>query len=507
MNRIDDAMKRYALTQEIIENGIELVRVSDSPGARFDSAVRKLVLHTQSEPPDYWMDLVGCARAVRGRLITQPQPIEFNPSIDSGVSDLIKESSRLKHRVSHESSQIIRELAKSAEDLLSSAPPVSEILLESIRELGPEKCVIVAANSAAVAGLDRWLRKHGVSVASVGQLQRDGMFVSQAYAVGPPRFFPSSLVTAPITAALTYLFPSWFTDRSIPSSALASHAEGGIQIRPRFYSVGDASKSDEVITYGAISEADLIPQPIWSTPPVTLKRARPGEVAARRVLLSGGYSMFLDDGDRIRAVDPTQQPGGRISYTHVDSVKIDTYLLLRDGATDRQASYDAALALMGARRDDVASTQAEWKNKLQARLNRLGETRALSQLAALGLTTLDRVEAWIDPTLARPKSDRDFALLLEWLDIPLQPTFRLATDLARKRARASANIAAQLEDAVDAMDVSVLERDGHVRLAAKSTGFRGALATRVLAISPNIEFVQRHEARVLMQDRGAKWLE
>ena len=71
----------------------------------------------------------------------------------------------------------------------------------------------------------------------------------------------------------------------------------------------------------------------------------------------------------------------------------------------------------------------------------------------------------------------------------------------------SAEIGRQLEAAVSAADLSALETTGNLSLDVKTEGFRGILATRVLAISPYSEIVSRHDARVPFEDRSGQWLE
>ncbi|NNH75578.1 hypothetical protein HLB23_37985 [Nocardia uniformis] len=115
--------------------------------------------------------------------------------------------------------------------------------------------------------------------------------------------------------------------------------------------------------------------------------------------------------------------------------------------------------------------------------------------------------AWTEPMLGRPQSNRDFELLLQWLELPVHPTYEHATALQRKRAQASVRIAEQLEQAFGAADMSALERDGYLRLELEARGFRGIRATRVLSIAPYVEIISRHEVRILTKHRGAKWLE
>jgi hypothetical protein len=73
--------------------------------------------------------------------------------------------------------------------------------------------------------------------------------------------------------------------------------------------------------------------------------------------------------------------------------------------------------------------------------------------------------------------------------------------------QASANIREQLEAAFGNADLSRLEREGHLSLDVQEEGLRGLVATRVLAIAPFTEIVNRHDARVPFEDRSGQWLE
>lgn len=228
---------------------------------------------------------------------------------------------------------------------------------------------------------------------------------------------------------------------------------------------------------------------------------------ARKILLSGNLAMWLDDGERIRSLDPWQPAGERVTYTDVTAVREGTYLLLRQGPTERGALHQAALAGLGPRAKAVANTQEKWKQLLAQRLQQHGYRWVVKDLRAAGIKTADRARAWTDPSLVRPKSDRDFELLLKWLGIKIQPTFGHASLFRKMLYQASAEIGRQLEAAVSAADLTELESTGHISLDVRAEGLRGILATRVLAVSPFTQIISRHDARVPYEDPGGQWLE
>jgi hypothetical protein len=504
--RLEAVASRYARSVSLIASGVELDRVGDPPSARLNVAIRRIVLLAREDGSDLWDDVLGSARVVRWRLLTQPLPVKFGVAVQA-AADVATEVDRLRRSVHDEAQNALLELAAAAEATAAADPVVGGVLLESIQEATAEACVVIAASEAAAAGLESWLGPLGFRTRTASQLIRNQLFTEFGYAVGPPRFFPAALVTAPVTETLNFIFPAWVGDRSLPRSLFAEYAEGAISFASKEFHIGDATEPVGPASARAVDEIELLPQASWHTPNGS-REPEADEVAARRVLLSGGYSMWLDDdGEWIRTVDPSSPDGGRVVNIDIEEVRPGVYLLLRDGHTERSALYEAALGLMGSQAEVIAAAQAEWKGALRARFVQFGRAVVVRELAQAGVKTLERVEAWVDPLLVRPRSDGDFEKLLEWLGLAVQPTFDLATTLRRMRMRASVEVGNQLQRAVAVADMSRLERDGHLRLELPSEGFRGILATRVLSISPFVEVIPHHDARVPMPDRSARWLE
>lgn len=507
MNRLEATAARYARSAGLIRNGPELDVVGDPIGSRFNAAARRLILLRRDDLSGLWDDVVAPTRALRWRLLTQPQPTEFGASVQEASTEVAARARDLRAAVSLDEQRLLAELASAAEAVASTDPAVGGVLLDLITEATAGACVVVAATGAAAAGLANWLSPQGFRVRTVAELLREQLFVECGYAVGPPRFFSSSLVTAPTTECLNFVFPAWYTDRKLPRSPLAARAEGGIRIRGKEFLIGDTSEPEDARGENGVEE-DLLPQAAWISPDAPPREPGPDEVTARCVYLSGGYRMWLDDdGEWIRAVDPSQPGGARVVNLDIEEVRPGVYLLLRDGQTERGALYEVALQLMGPQRKAVEDSQAAWKGALNDRLERLGRPTVIRQLADAGVRTLDRVPAWTEPLLARPRSNQDFERLLQWLRVPIHPTIELATALRGVRIKASNKIGDQLEAIVASADMSRLERDGILRLQLEAEGFRGIIATRVIDVSPYAETIPHHEARVLHPDRSLTWRE
>lgn len=504
MSRIDALNHRYATSASLTRNGVEIVAVGDPAGARFNAAVRRLMVLVRDEGVTYLDDLVGAANALRWLRITQPQPTELNPNLEHLASEVVKLAGRLRGAIGEQS--LLDELASSANVLAKTDSEVGSALLRSIDEVGADICIVVAASRPAAARLESWLCDYGVLALTAGDLERDQPERDQAYVIGPPRFYGSSLVTAPVTEGVSFLLPSWFGDRSVPRSTIAPYAEGAICIQARVFPEGDTTEPVIDLLGGSEDEDEYLPRPVWGNRRDDDREPTSEEVAARKLLLSGNLAVWLDDGNRIRSLDPDQPVGERVIYTDVSAVRPGTYLLLRQGETERSALYQAAIARLP-RGDAVDRAQVAWKHLLAERIHEVGYGRVVRQLRDAGVKTADRARAWTDPNLIRPTSDQDFEILLRQLGISVQPTFGYATMLRKALYLVSAEIGKQLEAAVSSADLSELDITGHLSLDIKTEGFRGILATRVLFVSPFTEVVSRHDARVPFEDRSGQWLE
>ena len=502
MTRIDALSARYSAVKSLVRYGAEIVAVDDPAGARLNIAVRQLLLVVHNDDPDIWNDLLGAVKALRWRRVTQPQPARLNPATQDIARRVEQEVECLRDAVANRA--LLDEVRATAAEVAESDSPVGSVLLRSIEEVGASTCVVVAVNKPAQVAVEDWLADHGALVVTPGELEPALPRVDLAYAIGPPRIYNSALVTAPVTSEINFLMPAWFADRTVPRSTIAPYAEGAVVVASRVLTEGEVSEPG---LGEAEVEDDFLPEPLWATRQFLDRELTSDEVEAQKVLLSGNHAIWLDDGQRIRSLDPAQPAGERVTYMQVDAVRAGTYLLLRQGETEHGALYREALSLFGRQAGAISGTQHAWKNRLRQRLAELGHRDVVSQLEAKGVRTAERARAWIDPNLIRPNSDHDYKCLLDWLDIPLQPTFGHATKLRKRLYQASANIREKLETAISATDLSDLEPTGHLGLEVQTEGVRGILAARVLAISPYSEIVPRHEARVLFEDRSGRWLE
>jgi hypothetical protein len=504
MTRIHDVIRRYTACRSVLKHGVEIFAVGDPAGAQLNATVRRALYQIGDDGGSAWDNLLRATNAARWRRMTQPQPNAYSPALNEAVSGVLREATLLRGFVGDES--LLDQIAAAAAAVRDTDSPLAAELLRSIDEVGADQCVVVASMDPARTGLHRWLEQFGVTVVVPSELDNLPSDVEQSYVVGPPTFFPASLVTAPATEEITFVMPAWFGNRSVPTSSLAAHAEGAIAISARLHLIGDVAEPVSGVPDEAEIEDTFYPQPVWGRR-TSDREPDSDEVEAWKVLLGGGLGLWLDDGERIRSLDPRQPEGDRVSYEAVDDVQAGTYLVLREGATERGAMYDAALAAVGQRATSITATQERWKQLLADRLAGDGARRVVAELKTRSVRSATRVRAWTEPTLICPRHEEDFAALLEWLGLPLEPSYSNALSLRRALYKASADLRQELEDAVGQADLHALKRDGFMHLELRREGFRGMIVAKVLARSPFTEVVPRPQTRVPFLDGGARWLE
>lgn len=506
MNRIKALNRRYVISSRIdgaSAGPVVVEAIPDPAGARFDQTLRNIIVSLGEDTVSF-EELLSPAKALRWKRLFHAQPVTLDVRLQVLAERVIEQCSLMEGALDD---QLRDELSKAAEGVVGNDSGFSDELPAWIDDVGAEECVVVAAHRSDVVELREWLERDGLQVLTAREALSAVSNRSQMYVVGPPVFYPRALATAAVTDEISYLVSDWFRCRKLPRSSFAEFAEKAVDVKTR------VRESDAValVNHPAMEQGDVIeeyvPQPIWGTAGTVTRGPNSDEALARKLYLGGGFAMWLDDGQRIRSLDPSQPVGERVAYMDVESVTEGSFLLLREGASERETLYKAALDSLGHRAADITASQTRWKCRLYDRLLHRRRWSVEDELKALGVKACEQVRAWTDPILVRPKSKQDFRLLLEWLRVPVESTTENAEMLKRALRSESQRIRKELEAIIEYIDLDELERIGYVSLGGRNVGVRGMCATRVLAISHFKRPVARSRTRLLIKDDGGRWLE
>nr|WP_159047576.1 hypothetical protein [Streptomyces antibioticus] len=508
MSRLQQLIELYRVAEEVAEgrSRLELVSIADQTAWRVDQILRSLTAALGGESATPLADVVACARSLRWCLLIEPFPVRHGAARFARAREIEALATRCIRSVDDALHEPLRELILLAQAVCADTlPPTGELLLQSIREIGAEDCVVILASARAAQGTQEWFGELDLRAQVASDTHHSQLAIHDtAYYVGPPSLFRPSVTASPRARNITYLFGSWVRDRRIPRLRLAEFAEGASSLRIRTFQVGDQPALPAKLASVA---PDLRPEPVWTPPPAD-RAACHDDVMARQVLLGGGLSIMLDtDGELIRALNPARPVGERVELRRVADLVPGAYLVLREGETGRDALYERTMQLLGDDSTAVEATQNEWKSALRRRLTSLGRPKVVDALRRTGLKAAGQAAAWTERTVARPQRDEDFLLLLKWLELEPDRYIANASLLRRRRSQAMADIREELERSLADADMQSLERDGCLRVVPGGTRFAGITAARVLAIAPFEVPVHKHAIRIPRDNRSARWLE
>lgn len=323
---------------------------------------------------------------------------------------------------------LLREIADAAAALCTRDPLVGAVLRESLTEVGPNRRV-VAASSRSREALGEWLGSFGARSPRWASSSASMRFRRHRLLRGSATILQVGGGHSPPHTGGHVHLPGVVWRSNCPEvGAIAQHAEGGIQVAARIVEAGDALPAlPEPATSETepIPEDDLLPQPVWGSRVSEDRRAERGRGGGTQSPSFGNRAIWLDDdGERIRALDPTQPPGERVGYSDVSAVARARTCFCVKVRLSASPSTREHLGESARCASAIQESQASWKSALIERLRARSARDPKAPLCALGVRAAGQVRAWTSPHVIRPQSDGDFERLLGWLGLPVQPHFR-----------------------------------------------------------------------------------
>ena len=386
----------------------------------------------------------------------------------------------------------------------SGIRPLGETLLQ--RLVMTESRRLLLRSQRLSPTVEEWLTEYGIAVQVVASRQGARVpVVDLCCVVGPSRWHPGHLVTAPRAQEIIFIHHSWVRDDDRVQGALASL--GGVLFVA--ISSDDGPESSELLETGFEPEVD------WGAISLGVRDHldREGEAAdvpARAVIVAGGLRVFLEeDPDSVLfVVQPGEPTGRRVRRERVLGIGIGDYLLLR---TERGRDDIIRLLADGLLKDrvrELRERQETWKAALRAAVQSRGFDRVLADLGRLGMKSRN-LRGWLLPDTIRTGTEADFLILMKYCGLGAVAAlfWKSMRMLARAHLVAGQRLRDALEREVEGADFDEVARSGRldVKLRFKGTGTLSIL--RVEAIAPDVTLVPHGLLRVPEPVSADLWLE
>ena len=235
--------------------------------------------------------------------------------------------------------------------------------------------------------------------------------------IGPARWYPASLLSAPRASRLDLIYFSWLWDQ--PSSAqLFRRSRLGRGFLSRSPETTD--QHDGPATPVEVVESDdVVPRIFWRDLAERVGRDEPDsdeeQAPAYMLLLAGGFATYVEASDDafVYVVDPVAPPTQRIRKHGTETISEGMHVLVRrEGGGD----YVSAVAdkLLGDAAQSLRKKQADWKQRLRTHVESAGIGRTVSELRKLGAAraSTSNVRHWMGRHSLRTDDFADFSAVL-----------------------------------------------------------------------------------------------
>jgi len=503
MNRIQFLTSSYEALERMLrsQSAIRFRLLEDTEGAEFNQAVNHFVSEVREINDDTVKTVVSMAKCLRWRRFMQPQPVASDWKSRELCEQLEQRCEVVRKVVAN--GVALDQLLSSAQRLLDEdSAVVKELRLLDSEDDGDYLLVVRDRSTATL--IQSWLEDQNLQVSAAQDIRSEQHWFDFVHVLGFPRAFDPSIFSSPVGDDVDYVFPSWIHCRSLPESSLMGLVENPLSMTVHNSEILNSTirttegEPDDGLSW-------YLPEPVWSVPPHDRSCCSSDLVDARQIYLSGGWETWLDDGERVRTLEIDKITGVRVSNLAPEEVTVGSYLLLREHESERGLLKRLAQSRIP-RAEETISEQRFWKERLLARIKQIGVERVRRELRNLGVGAYRQVDTWSDMELIRPKSDNDFLSLLDWLDIPREPTFQDVRTLQSEVRRISHEITAELENQASRVNPEELERQGHMHFKVSTDGVRSMVATRVMAIRSSVQKVPKSFTRTLRKNDCDWWI-
>lgn len=367
----------------------------------------------------YWKAFLSPLKRYRFELCAAPLFLNRPPSETiSGIRSLKNSALRCKY--------LFPQFDEHAQDILTqifsllelNENPLMDFLDSKVRSDRNADTAILLKESYLVPSAEDVLKSHHVlhriPLLAPVQLRR-GKCYKNLFVIGPARWFPSYVYSAPRAFKLNLVRYGWIKET--------------LRVEPVFISSKDTKvepeKSAPEATYVTeeeyLSSEDLIPKIDWGSisRKVTGHLSRDAgqeDVDARLFLLEGEKAVFLDNEENssVLIIDLDEEEKYRVKRIAVNNISPNIYVLLR---TSGGGDYIINVAdwIMGKEAEGARMLQRRWKTSLRKSVSTSSLLKVSLKLIDLGSSKANEVNVrnWMSYKSIKTWDYNDFAAIMQ----------------------------------------------------------------------------------------------
>lgn len=303
--------------------------------------------------------------------------------------------------------------------------------------------------------------------------------------VGPSRWYPESVFTAPRASQLDIVIFDWINDRWEPLNVFVESHK----------STGPSNRKYTIIEENEISNRwdDIDPESLLLlfdrslSVAALFNKADQDEyenVEAVCVFLEGDWAVFVEvsEGSTTMVIDPDEVPEDRISRVNTEEIKPGIFILVR---TSGGGDYIVPVAdkIMGKAARQARECQRRWKELLRSCVRRKGLTETSIDLIDCGSNIANEINVrnWMSPRSIGTRKYNDFSAIMKLIGLEkeTQEYWTMIKRINRAHHKAGFEIRNLLLDQVKDIQIDVLQKQGKMDFKLSSDDEGGLTAFRV----------------------------
>lgn len=460
---------------------------------------------------DYWQKFLRRLKNLHFELCAAPYlPVQRQKLISSALHTL-EEHLQICTKLYPSEEKSARLLLEYLEQLLyEPEEPLVAKLQEISRGVGNVAWLI--KESRLVAPVEQLLQTLKFSnIIAVHPIQlKELRYYDQIIAVGPARWFPEHIFTAPRAREIHFVIFDWIYDNWQPQNVFVAP-----------YKASNYDQIEQTLLYTTESRIHSKPIPADTTfdfesrifsVRTTLSNLPSNDdelVEARALLVDGGQVVLVDadEDSSILVIDIDEISDNRIMGQQIE---VGMFILVRDGSG---GDYIIPFAdrILGIHKFTLRNQQSHWKDLLRFRIKRTSLTQTIQELRTLGSPKANEINLknWVSPRSIKTRDFDDFLAIMKLIGLEdSAEKFWLAMqEIDSAHRRAGFEVRNLLLEQVKDVDVTKLQSQGRIEFKLSQDDDSKLIALRVESILEGTFTVPySHLGRMIRLDQDA-WLD